>query len=301
MVALVAIPFFFLKANLTDPAQTTWLDRLVLKVSAPIQYVATQVAHGVSSVVEEYVWLVDVHADNERLREENARLRHELRQLGHTREENDRLRELLQLRDEVEGETYSAQVIGKEVSPFFRVMRVRLDRGERDFVKPGMPVVSAEGLVGQVRRTWGRYCDVLLTVDRTSAIDVVLSRQGQEGQEGTGDGAQAARGMLRGTGESDRYLARIQYLRREDEVQVGDEVYTSGLGQRFPEGILVGRVMRVVREDFGLYQEVEVAPAVDLSSMEEVLILTAGSREQAVVDGLDDDFLSDLGIEEVDP
>lgn len=294
MAALVAIPFFFLKANLTDPAQTTWLDRIVLKVSAPIQYVATQVAHGVSSVVEEYVWLVDVHADNERLREENARLRHELRELSHTQEENERLRDLLQLRDEVEGETYSAQVIGKEVSPFFRVMRVRLDRGERDFVKPGMPVVSAQGLVGQVRRTWGRYSDVLLTVDRTSAIDVVLRGEDEEGTEG-------ARGMLRGTGESDRYMCRIQYLRREDEVQVGDEVYTSGLGQRFPEAILVGRVTRIVREDFGLYQEVEVTPAVDFSNLEEVLILTAGSREQAVVDGLDDDFLGELGIEEVEP
>lgn len=281
VAALVAIPFFFLKANLTEPEDMGMLDRLVLQASAPIQYVANQVADGVSSVVEDYVWLVDVHAENERLHEENARLRHRLRQLGHVEEENERMRDLLQLRDQVEGETCSAQVIGKEVSQFFRVMRVRLDRGERDFVRPGMPVISAEGLVGQVRRTSGRYSDVLLTVDQTSAIDVVVRSTG-------------ARGILRGTGEDDRYLCRIQYLRREDEVQVGDEVYTSGLGRRFPANILVGRVTRIVREDFGLYQQAEVAPAVDFSTLEEVLILTAGSREQAVRDALDEELLGEV-------
>lgn len=271
-VALLAIPFFFLRANLKDPAQTSWLDRLVLQASAPIQYVAAEAAHGVSGVVEEYAYLVDVRRENERLRDESADLREEIRHLRIQENENRRMRELLDLRERLGGETLAAQVIGKEVSPFFRVVRVRLDRGERDRVRDGMPVVSAEGLVGQIRRTVGRYSDVLLTVDRTSAIDVVVQRTG-------------ARGMLRGTGESDRYLCRIGYLRRTDEVEVGDEVYTSGLGQRFPAAILVGRVTRVVRKDFGLYQEAEVAPAVSFSNLEEVLILTTGARRQSVAEG----------------
>ncbi len=266
--ALLAIPFFFLNANLKDPAKTNVLDRLVLKASAPIQYVATQAANGVSSVIEEYVYLVDVKEDNQRLRDELGRVREETRKLRAEEAENRRLRELLELRDHVGGETLTAQVIGKEVSPFFRVVRIRLDRGERDQISPGMPVISSQGLVGQIRRTWDRYSDVLLTVDRTSAIDVVVSRGG-------------ARGILRGTGESDRYLCRIQYLQRSDEVQVGDEVHTSGLGARFPAAILVGHVSRVLRQDFGLYQTVEVTPAVDFSTMDEVLVLTEGSREQA--------------------
>ena len=182
--------------------------------------------------------------------------------------ENDRLRDLLELRERLPGESISAEVVTREFSPYFRVMRVRLDRGARDRVRAGMPVVSAQGLVGQIRRTTGHYADVLLTVDQESAIDVVVQRTG-------------ARGMLRGTGESNRYLCRMQYLRREDEVEVGDEIYTSGLGRRFPAAILVGRVVRVERQEFGLYQEVEVAPSVSFSDLEEVLVLTTGSREQA--------------------
>jgi rod shape-determining protein MreC len=278
VAALLAIPFFFLKANLTDPARTTWLDRMVLKVSVPIQYVAAQAAAGVSAIVEEYVMLVDVRREAEELAAENARLRQRVRDLGQEAQENERMRGLLSLRDELPGETLTAEVIGKEVSPYFRVVRVRIDRGERDLLRAGMPVVSSEGLVGQIRRTFGRYSDVLLTVDRTSAIDVVIDRTG-------------ARGMLRGTGESDRYMCRIQYLSRTDEVEVGDEIYTSGLGQRFPPNILIGSVTKVTRQDFGLYQEVEVQPAVNFSALEEVLVLTAGSREQAVVEGLRDESL----------
>jgi rod shape-determining protein MreC len=272
VAALLLIPFFFLKANLTDPAKTSWLDRIVLELSAPIQYVATLAADGVSTVVEEYVWLLDVREENERLTADNARLRQRVRELTAEARENERLRDLLALREELPGDTLSAQVIGKEVSPFFRVMRIRLDRGERDLVRPGMPVISSGGLVGQVRRTWGRYSDVLLTVDRTSAVDVIVHESG-------------ARGMLRGTGESDRYLCRIQYLAREDEIDVGDEIYTSGLGQRFPPSILVGRVAAVTRQDFGLYQEVEVTPVVDFAAIEEVLVLTDGSREQTASRG----------------
>jgi rod shape-determining protein MreC len=112
---------------------------------------------------------------------------------------------------------------------------------------------------------------VLLTVDRTSAIDVVIQRTG-------------ARGILRGTGADDRYVAQIQYLRREDDIRVGDLVHTSGLGQRFPASLLVGRVTRIVRRQFGLHQEAEVTPAVNFSSLDEVLVLTEGSRERNLAD-----------------
>ncbi len=266
-VILLVLPFFFLSANLKDPSRLNVIDRAFLEVSAPLQYVAAEAAHAVSGVVEDYVYLVDVKRDNERLRLENDRLRDEARLLRIQAQENERLRDLLQLRQRLGGETITAEVIAKDISPFFRVLRIRLDRGARDRVRAGMPVVSSQGLVGQVRRASGRHSDVLLTVDQESAIDVVVQRTG-------------ARGMLRGTGDSNRYLCRIEYLRREEEVEVGDEVYTSGLGRRFPASILIGRVTRVGRQEFGLYQQVEVTPSVDFSQLDEVLVLTAGSRER---------------------
>ena len=268
-VVLLALPFFVLRANLRDPGKTTGVDRTLLQLSAPFQYAATQLALGVSSIVQEYVYLIEVKRDNDRLREENARLRETAFRLTAQSEENHRLRKLLALREQLGGTTLSAQVISKEVRSYFRVIRLRLDRGERDRVKDGMPVITADGLVGQIRRTAGRYSDVLLVADKSSAIDVVVQRTG-------------ARGMLKGTGSEEHYACRLEYLSREDDVQEGDLVVTSGLGQRFPASILVGRIHKVTKKESGLYQEAMVTPAVSFSHLEEVLVMTAGSRAQGI-------------------
>jgi len=276
-VVLLALPFFFLNANLKDPARTNAVDRLILRASAPIQYVATIAAQTVSSVIEGYVYLVDVRAENRRLKNALDRVRAENIALEEQARENRRLKELLQLRQRMGGEMVSARVIAKESSRYFRVNRIRIDRGDRDRVRSGMPVISARGLVGQIRRAWGRYADVRLLVDRTSAVDVVVQRTG-------------ARAILRGTGESNRYLCRTDYLDRDAEISVGDEIYTSGLGQAFPPSLLVGTVSAVRRREFGLYQEAEVEPAVDFSALDEVLVLTEGALEAEVVgDDADDD------------
>jgi rod shape-determining protein MreC len=270
-IVLLALPFFVLRANLKDPSRTNAFDRVILEASAPIQYGTTQFAQGVSAVLQEYVYLVDVKQDNDRLKSENARLLEDNNRLGISATENRRLRRLLQLRDELRGNLLSAQVIGKEVSPYFRVTRVVLDRGERDHVRAGMPVLTADGLVGQIRRTYSKYADVLLTADKTSAIDVVVQRNG-------------ARGMLKGTGAEENYICQLEQLSRDDDVQPGDVVVTSGLGQRFPAAILVGEIKEVTKREFGLYQEATVMPAVHFSRLEEVLILTAGSRAAGITD-----------------
>ena len=268
-VVLLALPFFFLNANLKDPTRINTVDRVVLQISAPLQYVATQAALAVSSIWQEYVYLVDVRRENDRLRAELKRLREASGRLASAARENSRLRRVLRLRDTTEGVFLSAQVIGKEVSSFFRVVRIRLDRGERDRVRPGMPVLSADGLVGQIRRTWGRYSDVLLVADKTSAIDVIVQRSG-------------ARGMLKGTGDDRNYVCRLEYLARADEVQPGDQLVTSGLGQRFPPALVVGKISKTIKREYGLYQDAEVTPAVNFSRLEEVLVMTAGSRGESL-------------------
>jgi rod shape-determining protein MreC len=270
-IVLLALPFFVLRANLKDPSRTNAFDRVILEASAPIQYGTTQFAQGVSALLQEYVYLVDVKGDNDRLRSENARLLEDNNRLAIAATENRRLRRLLQLRDELRGNLLSAQVIGKEVSPYFRVTRVVLDRGERDHVRPGMPVLTADGLVGQIRRTYSKYADVLLTADKTSAIDVIVQRNG-------------ARGMLKGTGAEENYICQLEQLSRDDDVQPGDVIVTSGLGQRFPASILVGTIKEVTKREFGLYQEATVLPAVHFSRLEEVLVLTAGSRAAGIIE-----------------
>jgi rod shape-determining protein MreC len=121
-------------------------------------------------------------------------------------------------------------------------------------------------LVGQIRRVSGRFADVLLTIDPESRVDVVVGDEG-------------ARGRLEGIGERSRYRGRIQFDRTDDEVAVGDEVYTSGLGKKFPASILIGYLSKIDDQEFGLHQEGEVTPSVDFTRLDEVLILTSGPKD----------------------
>ena len=173
---------------------------------------------------------------------------------------------LLGLRERLATETMTARVIAKDISPSFRVVRLAVDQGEHAGLHAGMPVVANEGLVGQIRRVSGRFADVLLTIDPESRVDVVV-------------GESRARGRIEGLGERGRYRCRIQFDRADDQVAVGDEVYTSGLGKKFPASILIGYVSHVGSQEFGLHQEGEVTPSVDFTRLDEVLILTSGPKD----------------------
>jgi rod shape-determining protein MreC len=259
-IAALVIPFFFLKANLKDESQLNPVDRIILMLSAPIQWGATAAAESVGDVWSDYMYLVDAKEENERLRFEIQRLRAENNLYLEAAQEVRRLRQMLGFSDTFGGELRAARVIGRGTSEQFRVVRLRLDVGD-SVVKKGMPVVTFEGLVGQITDVTGNYSDVLLTVDRKSQVPVVVQRSG-------------AQGILRGTGELDRYSCDVEYLLRSDEVREGDQLFTSGAGGKFPEGLLAGRIVSVTRENLGLFQKVVVEPAVNFSRLKEVFVIT---------------------------
>lgn len=266
VVVLLAVPFFFLRANIRDPRQLNGLDRAVLKLSVPIQYASAALARGISNLWGDYVYLVEVKADNQRLVYENARLEDRVRKLEQEEAENRRLRRLLGLKESIPGDLVSAEVIAKDLNDFFRVASVAVDRSGRE-IRPNMPVVSEDGVVGKVQRVAGDRVDVLLAADARSGIDVI-------------DELTGARGFVLGTGDQTKYACKVQLVERSDEVNVGDLLVTSGVGRSFPKGVPVARVTKVVRRDFGIYQEVEAAPTVDFSRLEEVLIITSAPSDE---------------------
>lgn len=264
VIVLLAMPFFFLRANIRRPEETNFVDRTLLTLSAPIEYTFSALARGVSSLLGEYVYLVDVKRDNNKLAYQNSRLSAKVSQLSAIEAENRRLRRLLGLRDRVAAETVSALVISKDMTDYFRVARVTLDAAAPG-IKPNMPVLSPEGVVGKVLRVAGETVQVQLAVDSGFGADVVVERTG-------------ARGFVRGAGENERYLVRVEYVQSTDVVNEGDVLVTSGFGCRFPKGLPVARVTKVVKRDFGIYQSVEAEPIVDFSRLEEVLIVLTGDE-----------------------
>ncbi len=264
VVLLLALPFFVLRTRIRKPENMSVVDRVIMRITTPIQYASAAIARGVSRLVGDYVYLVDVKQDNDKLAFENARLRDEVRQLENERAENRRLKRLLGLRDEIPQETLSALVVGKDTTEYFRVAHVTLDAPNTE-VQQNMPVVSVDGVVGTVLRGAGDSVDVRLTVDSGFGVDVVVERTG-------------ARGFVRGVGDRNRYAVSVEYVKRSDEVDVGDLLLTSGVGCRFPKGIPVARVTKVEKRDFGIYQTVQAEPTVDYSRLEEVLVVLSDTE-----------------------
>jgi rod shape-determining protein MreC len=266
VVLLLAVPFFFLRVNMRHPENLNVIDRTILHVSAPIEYGASSLARGVTNLLSDYVYLVDVKADNARLAYDNARLRETVHRLEQYDAENRELKRLLQLRETLPGDAISAQVVGKDFTEFFRVTRVVLDRGSRD-IRPRMPVVSPDGVVGTVIHVAGDSVDVQLSVDAAFGIDVEDERT-------------HARGFVRGTGDPARYGCKVEMVNSEDEVEAGDLLVTSGKGKWFPRGLSVAHVTKVTRRELGRDQEVEAAPTVNFSRLDSVLILVSPPSDE---------------------
>lgn len=264
VIVLLAFPFFVLRSNVRDPKKLNALDRAVLSLSTPLQWAGVTIGRGISSVVGSYVYLVDVKAKNDDLQHENTVLRERVRKLEALDVENRRLRRMLGLREQLGPEALTAQVIAKDAIEF-RVASVSLDRPSNE-VKPGWPVITDEGVVGVVLRADGDKLEVQLAVDPQLAIDVVDERTG-------------ARGLARGTSDVDKYACKVEYMKRSDEVAVGDLLVTSGVGRRFKKGIPVARITKIFNRGFGEFQEVEAEPVVSFSRLEEVFVLPPAGAE----------------------
>ncbi len=250
-----------LRVSAKAPGELSVMDRAILAIVSPAQGALSSLARGIGGVVGRYVDLVRVRGENETLRGENARLRGELTEAKRAAAESSRYQRLLALRDTTPAETLAARVISIDASPYFRVARVEIDRGE-GVVKRGMPVMAPEGLVGRINRVAGAASDILLAVDPRSAIDVIIPRTG-------------GRGILRGKAGENGYRCSIEYLTRGESAREGDPVVTSGLGGAFPRDLAVGKVSRVADKAIGLYQEVEVTPDVNFARLSEVLVIVA--------------------------
>ena len=271
VVLLLAVPFFVLKANMKSPENQNAMDQAILRVSAPVEVAAATLARGAGGIWNDYVYLQDVKQDNERLAYDNARLREQVHGLEQAQVENRQLRRLLQLKDSMPGDAVSAQVVSKDFTEFFRVTRLVLDKGARD-VRPHVPVVAPDGVVGSVLHVAGDTVDVQLAVDAAFGVDVEDERT-------------HARGFVRGTGDPARYGCKVEMVDSRDEVEIGDLLVTSGKGRWFPKGIPVARITKVLKRELGRDQDVDAAPTVDFSRLDTVLLLVTAPGEEPGQDG----------------
>ena len=170
--------------------------------------------------------------------------------------ENARLRQLLELRPRINVQTLAAEVLYDAPDPYTR--KVVLDRGGRHGVVLGAPVLDETGVLGQVTRVYPLTAEVTLVTDRDAAVPVLNARTQQRG---------VAYGMPQAQGMELRFMAG------NADVQVGDNLLTSGLDGIYPAGLPVAKVLRVDRRADSAFARIALVPMAEPDSPKHVLVL----------------------------
>lgn len=231
------------------------LHKLLLESAGPVQKIITRSTSSLRFLKQEYVGLLSVREENERLWTELRECRTAAFKNREALATNTRLRKLLGFKEGNGLPAVACRIIGKDPSLWFR--SVIIDRGNSDGVEKGMAVVTGDGVVGQVFAAGPNYAKVLLAIAPSSAIDVLLQKS-------------RVRGILKGDGS---LAYRLEYILKTVDVAEGDLVVTAGYGGLFPTGLPVGVVSKVIRKRRGMFQEIEVTPAVDYTTLEDLLVI----------------------------
>jgi rod shape-determining protein MreC len=256
LVVMVAIAL--LTAQQTRPGEGLWLAEGIAAVTTPIQTAFARVHRSAAALWVGYLDWKHLRAEVGRLRAETAALR--LRQLRQEalEAENTRLRTMATLRERLPERTLGAEVMARDWNGFTRGLTV--DRGRADGVERLSAVVVTSGVVGRVAVLRRHSAVVQVLTDPASSIGGVVLRT-------------RAQGLVEGVAGG---RLRLKLAASEEALQPGDLVVTSGVGELFPKGLPLGRVLRVYAPT-GLFRTAELEPAVDLTSVEEVLLLPRGT------------------------
>ena len=208
-------------------------------------------------------------AENEKLKTENLLLQGRMQKLAALTEQNVRLRELLNSSALVNEKVEVAELIGMDPNPFTH--RIIINKGERDGVVLGQPVLDARGLMGQVVELMPYTSRVLLLTDTTHSIPVQVNRNG-------------LRAIASGTGNPERL--ELRHVADTADIKEGDLLVSSGLGQRFPAGYPVATVREVIHDSGQPFAIVRAVPTAALNRSRYMLLVFSDSRtpEQRAAD-----------------
>ena len=233
----------------------TTFHKFGLEVIGPFQTAISKVSNYAGGIRKQYVDLLGVKEENERLRQELLQYKAANIEYREALATNVRLKKLLELKESLPPPALTAEIVGKDPSLWFRTLTI--NRGSSDGVQKGMPVVTVEGVVGQVLTSSPNYSKVLLATDPNSAVDVITQKT-------------RVHGIVKGLG---RDAFGLNYVLKNAVVEKGDFVLTSGLGGVFPKGLMVGTVLEITKSRRGMFQKIEIEPVVDFSQLEHLIII----------------------------
>ena len=247
-LAILLFPFFLLiiRSDFFSPVKF----KFVQITSLPIRLLSFPFIE-----IKKIIFYHHTYEEYWREREKNEQLQAQIIHLQETINENSRLQKLFEAKRQWSNDSVAAHVIGRDPSHWNSSLSI--DKGKKEGIKSGQAVVNAFGVVGKVSEAGEHEAKVILLTDPQFSVPIVIQRSRENG---------LISGSLQG-------ICRLRYLNPNADIQMGDKVITSKLSSSFPEGLLVGDVIRIEenpRDPTPLYV---VKPAIVLSRIEEVFVI----------------------------
>ncbi len=245
-------------------ARFTWLQPLRTQLGLivePVYWAGRLPVRLWEGATQELSTRSELTAENEKLKAEQLMMQRRLQKLAALTEQNVRLRELLNSAALVDDDVLATELIGIDPNPFTH--RILIDKGERDGVVMGQPVLDARGLMGQVVEVMPYTSRVLLLTDTTHSIPVQVNRNG-------------LRAIASGTGNPERL--ELRHVADTADIKEGDLLVSSGLGQRFPAGYPVAMVSEVIHDSGQPFAIVRAVPTAMLNRSRYMLLVFTDPR-----------------------
>lgn len=255
LVLILLLVFSVLSLSLKRSPALKKVQEMVVTMTAPGLEGLEYVGHSAKQLWQGYFYLVGVRQGNAVLQRQLEEYKQREVRFQEAQQALTRLEVLLDLKRQVALPVIGARVIAYDPTLWSR--SAIINQGKAQGVKEGLPVLAPQGIVGRIVAVYPEYSKVMLIVDRKSGADAMVQRT-------------RIRGMLKGKGGN---RCSLEFVPKSADVQVGDLVLSSGLVGLYPKGLVFGKVTAANKKNPGVFQEIEVTPNVDLSTLEEVLVV----------------------------
>jgi rod shape-determining protein MreC len=266
-IAVTVGQILLISAQVNTKSGVPVIEKVTFGVFSEVQRGLSGGFSGIRSVWTGYIGLRHLKVENDALKRDLASAQVAVQEQRALADRSRSLEHLLELREHLALKTMAAEIIGAAASPDFRTLTI--DRGSRDGLRSDMSVIAPAGIVGRVVVPSLRSAKVQLLVDRNAAAGAIIERT-------------RAQGVVVGGGD-DRL--RLEYVSEVFDVVAGDVVVTSGIDGIYPKGFIIGRIESVERSG-GSYKRITIKPAVDFTSLEEVLVVLTPTPARAAAEGV---------------
>lgn len=230
-------------------------------VVSPLQKIVYKVNDKIKSSVDFFANFSKVKQENEELKVKNSELENKIVEYSALKDENERLREVLKLKDSKNNYDYvGVNIIGYSGGTVSRGYIV--DKGTNDGIEKDMIIINYQGLVGKVTQAESNYSVVETILNENMAVSVMV------------DSTRETTGILRGYKENkNEDIVKVYNLPIDSEIKEGDVILTSGLGMIYPKEIRIGEVVSVETDSVMVMKNAMVKPYVDFNKLEELFVV----------------------------